>query len=42
MQEYMLLRILVIATIMVFTALIGVMARGVHKVWVRFAHKGGK
>lgn len=42
MQEYMLLRILVIATFLIFTALISVMVRGVHKTWVRFAHKGGK
>lgn len=42
MQEYMLLRILVIATILIFTALISAMARGVHKAWVRFAHRGGK
>lgn len=42
MQEYMLLRILVIAIAVVCTALICTAAKGVHKVWVRFAHKGGK
>lgn len=42
MQEYMLMRILVMAVVLVCTAVLCMAAKAVHKVWVRLAHKGGE
>lgn len=42
MQEYMLIRVLVISVMLVCTALICTAAKAAHKVWTRLAHKGGE
>lgn len=42
MQAYLLMRILVIATVLVCAVLLCTAAKAMHKAWVRLAHKGGK